>query len=336
MRRLRLSVKREGFFLDEGPRLSGTVFCEPISIDSRWLEHLETSATYELTPVKFKTWYPRKTFGAHKGDFGKVLIIAGSPEKSGAAVLAALGALRIGAGLVTVAVPGSCHTIVKRQLVEAMSESLPDVDGCLTIEALPKIETLLNQNDVCIAGPGLSPSKALSSIIEFIVEQTRLPLVLDADALNALGVKLHTINLKKFKPIVVTPHPGEMARVLDMTTQEIQASRMDVARSLSQNAHLMVLLKGAFSIIANTNGEVWMNPTGNSLLATGGMGDILSGMIGGLIAQKVDPLNALLMATFMHGQAADEIRRERAPRGVLAHELLDVLPTILKLHDLQM
>jgi ADP-dependent NAD(P)H-hydrate dehydratase / NAD(P)H-hydrate epimerase len=268
----------------------------------------------------------------HKGTYGHPLIIAGSLGKSGAALLVARGALRAGAGLVTAAIPEPIAQIVAAGQAELMTEPMPahngHFDGRATIE---RIEAMLAGKTALIAGPGMGASDDTRQIVEWLARSARpeCPLLLDADALNVLAPIRSEILRGARGPIVMTPHPGEMARLLGVSNREINADRIVSARKLAEATGAGVLLKGARSVIVTPEQEVFVNSSGNPGMGTPGMGDVLSGIIGALLGQGMSPADALKLAVFIHGYAADRLAVRIGPAGYLASELADELPAAL-------
>jgi hydroxyethylthiazole kinase-like uncharacterized protein yjeF len=271
--------------------------------------------------------HPRPSTG-HKGTFGHLLILSGSRGKAGAAALAARGALRAGAGLVTVAVPVGLQPILMQKLTEAMTEGLPETaTGTISHEALRSIETFLEKKKALAIGPGLGLESETVAVVRHILESVPLPIVADADALTALGTE-HRILTGTRGPRILTPHPGEMATMLGRSVAEIQNDRVEAARRLARVTGAITVLKGARTIIATPDGRVAINPTGNAGMGTGGMGDVLTGIIGGLLAQGHDAWNAARLGVFAHGMAADGVAQTGGPYGYLAGEVADWLPRI--------
>jgi len=275
---------------------------------------------------------PRPT-NAHKGLFGHPLIIAGSRGKAGAAVLAARGALRIGAGLVTVAYPEGALPGLTIVYPELMAEPMPERDGHFdgrhTIERLREVGTGKN---VFVVGPGIGVSSDTQELVAALVEEfcsPARPLVIDADGLNVLAALGPRLLRKAAGPVLLTPHPGEMGRLLACSTEQINANRIGAARRLSEETGAIVLLKGARSVIAAPDGTVLVNSTGNPGMGTPGMGDVLSGVLGGLLAQRLKPLEAMALGVFVHGYAADRLAKNLAPIGFTAGDVIEELPRAL-------
>jgi ADP-dependent NAD(P)H-hydrate dehydratase / NAD(P)H-hydrate epimerase len=278
----------------------------------------------------FKGVLPRRDADTHKGSYGHVFVIAGSPGKTGAAAMAAQAALRTGAGLVTLGVPRTLNSILAIKVTEAMTEPLPDFgEGFLGITAWPKVKDILKGKSVIALGPGLSERDETAQFTYRVLEEAMAPLVIDADGLNAIAKKITVLkNIKA--PAVLTPHPGEMGRLMGRSTQAIQMDRIESARAFSLEHGVIVVLKGARTVIAEPGGAVYINPTGNPGMASGGMGDVLTGMIAGLVAQGLEPLQAAQLAVFTHGHIGDGIAAGRAPIGILATDIIEGIPGALK------
>jgi len=267
----------------------------------------------------------RRSPQANKGDAGKVLIIAGSRGKTGAASLAGEGALRAGAGLVTIATSESALSAVASQVVaECMTEPLSETKaGAVSSEAVARALELALERDVVAIGPGLGSAEETTRrfVREVILKRAR-PVVMDADALNSLAPWDGQIRGDTERPLILTPHPGEMARLAGKSIPEILSNRIEVAREFATANQLIVVLKGSRSLVAAPRGEVYINPTGNSGMATGGTGDVLTGIIAGLLAQKPDdPLAATISAVYLHGLAGDIAASRRGTRAMVASDI---------------
>jgi len=257
-----------------------------------------------LTPELVRALVEPRAPESHKGDFGRVTIVAGSRGKTGAAHLAAAGALRSGAGLVTVATPASCLPIVASMGPEFMTEPLADATSGTVVGAA--IGAVLDfQHDVIACGPGLGRGPAVAEFVRALMDRSTVPLVLDADALTALADDPSGLAGKEERDIIITPHPGEMARLMRASVDEVQANRIQVAAEFASSRRLYVVLKGHRTIVATPEGHVFINPTGNAGMATGGTGDVLTGMIAAWLAQLLDAEAACRLAVFLHGAAGD-------------------------------
>jgi NAD(P)H-hydrate epimerase len=247
----------------------------------------------------------------------------------GAAILAARGGLRAGAGLVTVALPESLAPPSLDGLPEAMIIPLPETSRGTPAEGA--LEVLLEQipgKQAMVVGPGLSRHKSTARLVRELITHVRVPLVIDADGLNAIADS-PSILLESASDIVATPHPGELGLLLGLGATQIQEQRIEVARNFSKKYGLLVVLKGAGTVIASPSGQVSVNTTGNAGMATGGMGDVLTGAIGALIAQGHSPRDAAVLGSYLHGRAGDIAAAETGPSGYLAAEVADRLPSAL-------
>lgn len=270
---------------------------------------------------------------SHKGDYGHVMVIAGGRGKSGAAILAARGALRMGAGLVTAAIPESIAAIVAAGQAEMMTEAVADRDGHFDGQHAPGvIAKLIEGKDALVVGPGIGQSDDTRAMLEWLIAEgagPNRPMLIDADGLN-LVAQLGAAALRRARgSLVLTPHPGEAARLLGTTTAAINADRISAARRLAELSGAGVLLKGARTIIAGAGGEIDVNGSGNPGMATPGMGDVLSGIVGALLGQGMAPLDALGFGAFVHGWTADRLAAQVGPVGYLAGDLADELPSAL-------
>jgi NAD(P)H-hydrate epimerase len=278
-----------------------------------------------ITGRQIQALLPRRPADAHKGHTGHALLVAASGGKTGAAAMAATAAVRAGAGLVTLAIPGTLNPILETLTIEAMTLPLPDDGrGDLTEAAFEGV-ALAWEGKRCVAlGPGLGMAPQTGALAQRILRTCPLPMVIDADGLNHLSGQMALLDARPAATIL-TPHPGEMARLLGSTTADVQNDRVAAARGLAQKHAVIVVLKGGRTLVASPDGRVWINPTGNAGMASGGMGDVLTGALAGLLAQGLSPLDAALAAVFLHGLSAD-ILAARAPWGYLATEVMHALP----------
>lgn len=272
---------------------------------------------------------PARDEAAHKGDFGRVLVLAGSTGMAGAAYLAAKGALRGGAGLVTCACPETVWPSLSAKFTCVMTAPLPATrEGGISEAALPLLRDRLGRADVLCVGPGLGRSTETGRAIRALLAESRHPAVVDADALAALDpATLGTLRGRA----VLTPHPGEMAGLAHRTSDEVQADRRGVARAFAEAHGLVVVLKGHGTVV--TDGKrLAVNDTGNPGMATGGTGDILAGLIAGLMAQGLDAFDAARLGAHLHGLAGDLAAQARGQHGLIATDLLETLPEALRRH----
>ena len=270
---------------------------------------------------------PRPSDG-HKGTFGHLLIIGGSRGKIGASCLCAIGALRSGAGLVTVASPRSSQFIISQKLTEAMTEGFSETpSGEPSTEAFEDINMLLEKKRAACIGPGLGLSEGAKRLCQKVAVFCPTPLVMDADSLTAIAECLEVLKEAK-APRILTPHPGEMARLCGISTTEVQEDRIGVSRMLSMETGAIVCLKGFSTVVASPDGRISINSTGNSGMGTGGMGDTLTGIIGALLCQGYDPFDAARLGVYAHGAAGDLCAKVKGPYGYLASEAAEFLPRI--------
>ena len=249
---------------------------------------------------------PEREPSDHKGRFGHVLVVAGSVGKAGAAALAGWGALRAGAGLSTVASPAPVRPEVAGFAPELMTEPLPATrDGFLAKGAAKVALELAAERTVLAVGPGLGMRPGVATEVRDMVKRSPVPVVLDADGVNAFAGRSRASLAKRKAPLVLTPHPGEAARLYGVTAAEVQADRLAWARKIAADADAVCVLKGYRTVIAAPDGQAYVNPTGNPGMACGGMGDVLTGLVAGFLAQGLEPLEAAILGAFVHGLAAD-------------------------------
>jgi NAD(P)H-hydrate epimerase len=299
-----LAAPKLPLVLPPGEAHAGDVVIADIGIPSDVLDGLDGPRIELLTPEQLRPLVEPRAPDSHKGDYGRVTVIAGSRGKTGAAHLAAMGALRAGAGLVTVATPGCCLPTVAAMAPEYMTEAL--AEGKSGAVAAGAIETVLAlEHDVIACGPGLGRDAGVAAFVRALVDRATVPLVVDADALTVLADDPSSLTGREDRDIIITPHPGEMARLVGSSVEEVQGNRIEVAGNFAASHRVYVVLKGHRTIIATPEGHVFINPTGNAGLATGGTGDVLTGMIAAWLAQLLDAEAACRLAVFLHGAAGD-------------------------------
>ena len=267
---------------------------------------------------------PDRDENAHKGDFGKILLLCGSEGFTGAAALAAMGALRCGAGLVYLGVPRSIYAIEAVKLTEPIVFPLPEQDGKLSRDALPGILGMLDSMDAVLIGPGLGQSEGTRTVIQAVLEEAKCPVVLDADGIN--GICRHRDILReRHYPTILTPHAGEFQRL----GGEIGGDRLTSAQRFAREYGCILLLKGHHTVITDGT-ESYVNQTGNPGMAVGGSGDVLAGMIAGLLGQGLSPLNAAACGAWLHGAAGDLCAEKMGQYAMLPTDMLEVLGRLLK------
>ncbi len=339
---------KRGQFLFPGAEYVGRLIVADIEIPP----HLADDVQVELaTPEIARALLPARPLGAHKGTFGKALVVAGSVNYTGAAYLASAAATRVGTGLVTLALAESIHPILAAKLSEATFLLLPQTLGVLVPNAIKVLSERIQDYDALLLGPGLGQEKETVQFVQQLLnvepgkrdrigflasEETKVrklslpPLVIDADGLNALADTPNWWEQLEGRSIL-TPHPGEMSRLTGLTVREIEANRPGVARQMAEKWRQVVILKGAYTVIADPEERVVINPFANPGLATAGSGDVLAGAIVGFLAQGLAPFDAALVGAYVHGLAGELVRKELGGTGMVAGDLLPVLPKVIKL-----
>ncbi len=272
---------------------------------------------------------PMRRLDAHKGDFGRVLVVGGSVGMSGAAVLCGRTALRGGAGLVCVAVPSTIQPIVAQADPCYTTLALQtDANGRIDISALPILHALCDTIDVIALGPGLGQSDGIRQLVANLSTTCKQPMVIDADGLNALTGQTEKL-ADAVGVRVITPHPGEFSRLVGVDTKTVQAKREELAVDFARRMKCIVVLKGHQTIV--TDGErVYLNATGNPGMATGGSGDVLTGLLAALLGQKLEPFDAVQLAVYLHGLAGDHARDQIGEASLIATDLIDFLPAAMR------
>ena len=294
----------------------GAVIVADISIPEAALQD-EAALLSLLTPKDIQPLIAPRLSQTHKGTYGHAGVIGGSPGRSGAAVLCARGAIRMGAGLVTVMTDGETAKLVHAASAESMTYSAND------------LREFLQKKSAVVIGPGLPDHERAYTWVRSTVASIDLPMVIDASALNAFAARANEIN-PEGKPRVITPHPGELARLIGSDTATINADRIKAAREAARASKCVVVLKGFQSLIAEPDGQVYVNPTGNPGMATGGMGDVLAGMIVALLARGDDPADAACAAVYLHGLAGDILKEESGDIGMAALDLAERVPRAIQ------
>lgn len=323
------ALPKVGLLIYPGAEYAGGLKIVDISIPGGMME-IESIQANLLTIEEMRGAVPERAADSHKGSFGHVGVIAGSVGKTGAAAMTSLASLKVGAGLVSLAVPSSLNQTLAQKLTEVMTFPLPEgKEGFLGNRAEEKIIEFLADKDVVAIGPGISTDKEAQELIRRLVKRISIPMVIDADGINAFVG--YTDILKDIGvPIILTPHPGEMARLLGINPSDVQDDRIGISRRFSTEYNIYLLLKGARTIIAEPSGAIYINPTGNPGMATGGTGDILTGIIAGLIAQRLDISSAVRFGVFLHGLAGDLAAKEKGEAGMIAGDLLDMIAEAIR------
>ncbi len=324
-RTLTIGLPKFALALEPGRSYAGQVSVARIGI--RDATEMDTPEGIVLRAPGIAALLPRRDRAGHKGRFGHVLVAAGAPGTTGAAALAAEGALRVGAGLVTVGCPAGVEPILETLCTEAMTVALYEAEegGGIGLEALDALLTLAEERDVVCVGPGVGRDAETSEAVLRFVGDCDRPLVLDADGLYPFSRALGTLRSRR-APTVLTPHPGEAARLLDTDAASINADRVAAAMALAGDTESVVVLKGAGTVVAAPGQLLAVNPTGGPILATGGTGDVLAGVCAGLLAQGLDAHHAAVVAAWLHGAAGDRLAEREGRAGVLAREIAREIP----------
>ena len=320
-----LALPKIGLLLFPGASYAGKVTVEDIGIPSCLLKNNKIK-TNMVTREIVKSLLPFRATYSHKGSFGKVLILAGSVGMTGAAYLASEAAMRSGAGIVVLGIPRSLNPIMEVKLTEVMTLPLAETEKqSLGEDVEETILKLMKDFSVLGMGPGISLELETQRLVRKIIEKSNIPLVVDADAIYAISKDTNI--LKKIKvPMVITPHPGEMAKLVNKDTDYILNNQLDITREIAQEFGIVVVLKGARTIIANKEGEVYINVGDNSGMATGGSGDVLTGIICSLIAQGANNFSAAIAGVYIHSLAGDLARDIKGERGMIAGDILSQIP----------
>jgi len=265
---------------------------------------------------------------AHKGDFGHIFILAGSRKFSGASVLSSEAAMRSGAGLVTLGIPKSLNNaIIKIKPKEVMTLPLPETrDGTLSLAGYKEIKAFGKNIDVLVVGPGLTQNKSTQGLLRKVISKIDKPMVIDADGLNALVGHLDLLRIRR----ILTPHPGEMARLLGVSIKKVQSNREGISKKFAKDYKVTLVLKGHNTVVADYSGNLYINKTGNPGMATAGSGDVLTGMIAAFLAQGLNTFVASKYAVYLHGLAGDLAAKEKTQLGMIASDIIEKIPEAIK------
>lgn len=322
------AAPKTGLYLYPGADYAGRIFIEDISIPKKLIED-QYSAINILTHEDVTKTFKKRKKDSNKGTYGRAFIAAGSKDMPGAAVMCIKAALKCGAGIVEAGVPRAIQNIVASSVPEAIIRGVDDEMGCFYEGSWENIHDCINKSDAFAVGPGLSTSDGILDLMKNIISNSDVPCVIDADGLNVLS--LHTEMLYNARSrIILTPHPGEMARLTGMTTEKVQEDRIGCALGFSKKYNVIVVLKGANTVIASPDGPVFINTTGNPGMAKGGSGDVLTGMIAAFLAQGIEPLEAAKAAVFVHGLAGDMAENALGEYGMGACDIIEYIPYAIR------
>lgn len=323
-----MGLPKLGMVIHPGVEYCGKMRVAPLDFPDDLLNSVQWKHNL-LLAKEVRSFFPDRPANSNKKTFGYVLICACSPGMTGAGILSAKAATRSGAGLIYIAVPGQLLPQVETQLVDPVKIPVDDVDGgYFSPASFDALKNLLPRIDAIAIGPGISQHPETKKFVHLLLEKiTDKPIVIDADGLNALAGETERIKNHK-SPLILTPHPGEMARLLggDATPEYVQRNRIKVARQFATEHNVILVLKGYRTVVAAPDGEIWINPTGNTGLAKGGSGDVLTGLIVGFLAQGVAPIKAALLGVYIHGFAGEITAKRLTERAMTPEDVINFLP----------
>ncbi len=284
-----------------------------------------------MTTITTKEWVashlPPRTADSHKGTYGTLLTVCGSYGMAGAALLCARGALRSGVGLLRAAVPQCVYPLLVDAIPEAVFLPVSDQNGCFSAGALSALAEALSAANAVVVGCGIGRGEDQAAVVRHVLFHSAVSVILDADGINAVTPHI-VAEETRTAPLILTPHPGEMARLMGISTAEVQADRCEVACRLARETNAVVVLKGYHTLVVAPDGTVMENHTGNSGMATGGSGDVLAGIIGSLVAQGMSPYEAAVCGVYLHGAAGDIAAQKHSEHGMLPTDLIEELGSL--------
>lgn len=324
-----MGLPKTGMIAADGPEHCGRIRVADIGLPEDLVRGAAGSGELVVEQDLYGLFPPRARV-SHKGDYGHVLVVAGSPGLTGAACLAAEAAMRSGSGLVTVAAPRSLNPVLEAKLTEAMTLPLPETaEGALGTKAGDEILRGAERFDVAVIGPGLSRRPETAEMVRRLVAGLRIPMLVDADGLNAFAEDASAME-NAAAPVILTPHPGEMARLARCGIAGVLTDRAGAASGFAAAHGVTLVLKGTQTVVASPDGTVSVNASGNPGMASGGTGDVLSGVIASLAGQGMKPLDAARAGVFIHGDAGDRAAARRGERGMIASDIVDRIPDALE------
>ncbi len=324
-----MALPKIGLVVYPGLDYAGRLIVADIGMPHNLLE--EEDFRYHLIDESMiKGVIKRRRGDTHKGDAGHLLVIAGSRGKTGAAALTSLSGLRAGAGLVTLALPASLNPIMEEKLTEVMTCPVDETgEAVISFDAINDIKGLLHTRNAIAIGPGLTPHPDIKRLVIELIRESSIPIVIDADGINSLVGETDILKEAR-SPCILTPHPGEMARLISSTPDDVQSRRIDVAKEFALEHRVYLVLKGARTVIADPEGTIYINTTGNPGMATAGTGDVLTGVIAGLLCQGYSALQATIVGVYIHGKAGDAVADEKGVRGMIAGDIMERIPYVVK------
>lgn len=326
-----IALPKRGHYMQDGLTHCGSLSVVDIGFPDVLLDQANLKVSL-ITPDDVIGMLPSRKKGAHKGTMGHLLVIAGSLGKQGAPQMTALAALRSGAGLVTLALPQSIEKGVSLQTMELMTLPLPESgSGSIALSGEKEVINAIEGKRVVAIGPGLSQDPETQELIKHLITKVSVPLVIDADGINALATDLSILKQKK-GPVILTPHPGEMGRLMGLSAEAVQKDRFNIAAQFAKEWGVILVLKGPHSIISLPEGLLWVNNTGNPGMATSGIGDALTGMIAACIAQGLSPEQSAILGVYLHGLAGDLAAAQKGEAGLITSDLIHHIPHALKIY----
>lgn len=325
------SYAKTGLFVHPAVEYTGEIVVADIGIPKNVLDKFDIK-NHIIDESMVKDIIPKRHSDSNKGSYGKLLLLTGSKGMTGAGCLAGKAALRSGLGLLYLAVPASLTNVYDSNLIESVTLPLEDDFGYLTKGCIKNLEDYMydiDDIDAIALGPGLSTKGDVGDVVYSIIEKAKVPLIIDADGINVLSKNIEVLN-KCNVPVVLTPHPGEMARLLNISIKEVQENRIDIACDFSKKWNVITVLKGSKTIIALPDGKKFINTTGNSGMATGGTGDVLTGIIASFICQGVQAYKSVILGVYLHGLCGDNIAKIKGEHGVIASDLIEEIPYVIK------
>jgi ADP-dependent NAD(P)H-hydrate dehydratase / NAD(P)H-hydrate epimerase len=324
-----MGLPKTGMVRGDGLNSCGRIIVADIGFPPSVIDEVSTALEL-ITGSELSGLIPPRPRSSHKGGYGHLLVLAGSPGMTGAAALASMAALRAGAGLVTLGIPESLNPILEEKCTEVMTLTLPETSaGTLSPDAIPEILDFCRNIDVAAIGPGLSRNSETGELVRELVRSCPVPLIIDADGLNLIADDLLVLK-DAHSELILTPHPGEMCRLDGCKKEELFADREGTARRFARDNNLILVLKGAGTLIASPEGPLRINLNGNPGMATGGTGDILTGLIAGFMAQGLKGGDAACLGVYVHGAAGDQAAEKVGEISLIASDLLRAIPVVLK------
>jgi len=321
------STLKTGHLLQPAKSYCGQIIVVSVGISAHLISDQKSNLEVtELEMVK-RLFQPRNS-ESNKGDYGRLFCLCGSDGMAGAAVMSAKSAIRCGTGLVDIVLPRPIYAIVSSQLAEPVFTVLDRTSsGELLPQCKSQLKKVFHRSSACLVGCGLGTEPTAENLIYKTISTSPVPLIIDADGINAIAANIDILKTAT-APIILTPHPGEMARLLNTTVADVQAHRLEYASNFAVKYQVIVVLKGSGTVIASPNGKLYVNPTGNAGMAKGGSGDVLAGMIAAFVAQSVEPYFAAICGVYLHGLAGDRCAKQLSQRAMLPTDMIDELPRL--------